>query len=71
MVAVEERQGDVHQHQMRVEGDELLDNVAEILHHARLAAPALDVALDGGGDDAVVLDDEYAVVHRPILRISR
>ena len=56
---------------VRVEGDELLDNVAEILHHARLAAPALDVALDGGGDDAVVLDDEYAVVHRPILRISR
>ena len=66
MVAVEEGEGDVQQHQMGVEGGELRQDVVEPLRAADGVAPALQMAADDPGDGRVVLHDENAV-HEPLL----
>src|SRR5699024_6628528 len=67
VVAVEERQPDVHQHEVRLKRRELLHDAAEVRRQLCLAAPRLDLPPDCAGDGCVVLDDVDAVVHAKVL----
>ena len=67
VVAVEKRQGDVQQDQVRVVGRRLLRHAAEIRDAAGLQRPVCRLLADGLRDGSVVLHDENTVHGSPSL----
>ena len=61
VVAVEKRQGDIQQHQLRVKSGKVRQHIVEAYRAGHLISPALQMPLHGAGDDGIVFHRKNSV----------